>query len=177
MRASPLFCWIAGSILLVFVSACGARRQEGAHTMESVASGAVAPSLVGDDLTAAAFRVLIDQIIGDSADRVCVSIAEGREDAPRIPADSVDRDPAPEVMRRLRGGRVAVMARSTCADDERNFGPSRGLLRLRAVAIGADGSMTIDADAIGDHFAHYRCTTSRPAARSRDTQCRITSRE
>ena len=171
MRASLLLRSIAGSILLVFVLGCCARRP--AHTMVNVASGAVAASLLSDDVTAAAFRVLIDQIIGDSADRVCVSVAEGRTDAPHVPSDAVDRDPAPEVMRRLRGGKVAVMARSTCAADERNFGPSRGLLRLRAVAIGADGSMTIDADAIGDHFARYVCT-ARPNA---SAHCRIASRD
>jgi len=80
MRASLLLRSIARSILLVFVLGCCARRP--AHTMVNVASGAVAASLLSDDVTAAAFRVLIDQIIGDSADRVCVSVAEGRTDAP-----------------------------------------------------------------------------------------------
>ena len=137
----------------------------------------VGETLVEEELVAASFRVLLEQIIGDSADRVCVSVAAPAADAPRVPDDAVDRDPSEGVLRRLRGGRVVVMARSVCAADERNFGPSRGHLRLWGVRAAADGTLTIDADAIGDHYGRYQCVATRSGSRPSDARCRLVRRD
>lgn len=139
--------------------------------------GGVSTRKADDALVATAFRILLDEVIGDSANRVCVSVASPGEDLPRTADDAVDRDPSEAVLRRLRGGDVAVHARSVCAADERNFGPTRGLLRLRQVAVAADGTLTIDADAIADHFARYRCVAKRIDGRVADARCQILSRD
>ena len=135
-------------------------------------------SLMADDArVAAAFRAILDEVIGDSADRVCVSITDPDAASPHTPDDAIDRDPSEEVLRRLRGTSVTVMARSVCAADERNFGPSRGHIRLRNVAERAGGVLTIEAETMGHYFARYQCVGRYQDARLRDARCRITSRE
>jgi hypothetical protein len=137
----------------------------------------VASHTADAELVAISFRVLVDQIIGDSAERVCVSVADPDAKASHTPDDAIDRDPSEDVLRRLRGGRVIVMARSVCAADERNFGPSRGHLRLRHVTAAADGTLTIDADALADHFARYQCVAKQVDGRAHEARCRIVSRD
>ena len=129
-----------------------------------------------DALVAASFRVLLDEVIGDSADRVCLSVTDPGAPSPHLPDDAIDRDPSEETLRRLRGARVIVMARSVCAADERNFGPSRGHLRLRNISEGADHSLTIDAEAMGQYFARYQCVGVYEVSRVRDARCRIVAR-
>lgn len=140
---------------------------------------AMAPATprMDDALVAASFRVLLDEIIGDSADRVCVSITDPSAPSPHMPDDAIDRDPSEETLRRLRGTRVTVMARSVCAADERNYGPSRGHIRLRNITEAADHSLTIDAEAMGQYFARYQCVGVYEVARVRAPRCRITGRE
>ena len=133
--------------------------------------------MADDALVAASFRVLLDEVIGDSADRMCVSVADAGAGSPHMPDDAIDRDPSEEALRRLRGTRVIVMARSVCAADERNFGPSQGHIRLRNVTETADGALTIDAETMGHYFARYQCVGRYEDARIRQARCRITSRE
>jgi hypothetical protein len=164
------------SVALSLAAAASCRAQYAA--MPRPSEPPVVRSRLSDDaLVAASFRVLLDQIIGDSADRVCVSVADPAVDAPHTPDDAVDRDPSEAVLRRLRGSAVIVMARSVCAADERNFGPSRGHLRLTSVTVDPDGTLTIDADTMGDHFARYRCSAILVDGRARDARCRLTSRD
>jgi len=129
-----------------------------------------------DVLVAASFRVLLDEIIGDSADRVCLSITDPGAPSPHVPDDAIDRDPSEETLRRLRGARVTVMARSVCAADERNFGNPRGHIRLRNVTEASDHSLTIDAEAMGQYFARYQCVGVYEVARVREARCRIVAR-
>ena len=136
-----------------------------------------AASPMDDAIVAASFRVLLDEVIGDSADRVCLSVTDPGAPSPHLPDDAIDRDPSEETLRRLRGTRVVVMARSVCAADERNFGPSRGHLRLRNVIEAPDHSLTIDAEAMGQYFARYQCVGVYELARVRSARCRLTGRE
>jgi hypothetical protein len=150
------------AVILAFTASCRSRYVERPGDVEAPARRAPsvttpAVSLADDALVAAAFRVLLDEVIGDSADRVCLSVTEPAAPSPHTPDDAVDRDPSEETLRRLRGTRVTVMARSVCAADERNFGPSRGHIRLRNITEAADHSLTIDAEAMGQYFARYQC--------------------
>lgn len=120
-----------------------------------------------------AFRALLDQVIGDSADRVCVSIARTASDG-----GLEDADPSAAVLHALRGsaGSAAVLPRSACAADERNFGNPRGLLRLRDVSPVDEHTLIVHAEAIGDHSARYECVVPR-TPRAAHARCRITDRD
>ena len=88
-----------------------------------------------------AFRALLDEVIGDSADKVCLSVATANGD---------DSDPSGTVMHALSGrGATHVLTRSACAADERNFGNPRGLLRLRDVSRVDEHTLIVHADAVG----------------------------
>ena len=127
----------------------------------------------GDDaVVVTAFRALLDEVIGDSADRVCVSIARTASDGALE-----DADPSASVLHALRGRHSAtVLPRSACAADERNFGNPRGLLRLRDVAPVDEHTLIVHAEAIGDHSARYECLVPR-TPRAAHTRCRITARD
>ena len=156
----PVRAVLVATFVLAATSACAAQR---AGTPLMMAS-------VGDDAAVTlAFRALLDDVIGDSADKICLSIAgSGGEDA----------DPSPGVLKALRGrGEAAVLPRSVCAADERNFGNPRGLLRLRDVSRADQQTLIAHADAVGDHTAHYECVIPYPAAPASRSHCRITSRD
>ena len=150
--------------LLILTSACAAQRTATPMMMAAVG---------GDDaVVVTAFRALLDEVIGDSADRVCVSIAHTASDGALE-----DADPSASVLHALRGGRSAtVLPRSACAADERNFGNPRGLLRLRDVAPVDEHTLIVHAEAIGDHSARYECLVPR-TPRTAHTRCRITDRD
>jgi hypothetical protein len=125
---------------------------------------------VGDDAAVTmAFRALLDDVIGDSADKICLSV---------VSAGGEDADPSPGVLKALRGrSETTVLPRSVCAADERNFGNPRGLLRLRDVSRADQQTLIAHADAIGDHTAQYECVIPYPARPSSRPHCRITSRD
>lgn len=153
--------FVAALALAGGTSACAAQRTGAPLMMASV----------GDETAVTlAFRALLDDVIGDSADKICLSIAStGSAD---------DADPSPGVLRALRGrGEPTVLPRSACAADERNFGNPRGLLRLRDVARADEQTLVAHADAVGDHTAHYECRIPYPAAGPTRSHCRITSRD
>lgn len=151
---------VATIALTALTSACAAQR---AGTPLMMAS-------VGDDAAVTlAFRALLDDVIGDSADKICLSIAGAGGD---------DADPSPGVLKALRGRtETTVLPRSTCAADERNFGNPRGLLRLHDVSRVDQQTLIAHADAVGDHTAHYECVIPYPAASGSHSHCRITSRD
>jgi hypothetical protein len=127
----------------------------------------VMPSVptLDDASVTTAFRALLDEVIGDSADKVCLSVATANGD---------DADPSSTVMHALSGrGATHVLTRSACAADERNFGNPRGLLRLRDVSRVDEHTLIVHADAVGDHTARYECVV--PAGGR--PRCRITSRD
>ena len=126
---------------------------------------------VGDETAVTlAFRALLDDVIGDSADKICLSIAST--------GSAEDADPSPVVLRALRSrGEPTVLPRSACAADERNFGNPRGLLRLRDVARADEQTLIAHADAVGDHTAHYECRIPYPVTGAKRSHCRIISRD
>jgi hypothetical protein len=145
--------------------ACAARR--GTKPPAAAPAPMVMPSVpVADDAAVTtAFRALLEEVIGDSADKVCLAIATSA---------GSDVDPSAGVMHSLAGhGRVQVFTRSACAADERNFGNPRGLLRLRDVTRSDEHTLIVHADAVGDHTARYECVVP-DGGRGR---CRITSRD
>jgi len=148
-------------IVLLMATACARTRSAPA------VAPMVMPSVTtfDDASVTTAFRALLDEVIGDSADKVCLSVATANGD---------DSDPSGTVMHALSGrGATHVLTRSACAADERNFGNPRGLLRLRDVSRVDEHTLIVHADAVGDHTAKYECIV--PAgARPR---CRITSRD
>ena len=155
----------AGAVLLTVTTACASRRV--ASVDQQPATPMVMPSMVpNDDATVTtAFRALLDEVIGDSADKVCLSIATATGD---------DSDPSHAVMRALSGrGTTRVLPRSACAADERNFGNPRGLLRLREVIHADQQTLIVRADAVGDHTARYECIV--PA--SGRPRCKILARD
>ena len=149
-------------LLLVLTSACAAQRPATPMMMAAVGT---------DDAVVTAFRALLDEVIGDSADRVCVSIARTGSDGALE-----DADPSTSVLHALRGRSAAVVPRSTCAADERNFGNPRGLLRLRDVTPVDEHTLIVHAEAIGDHSARYECVVPR-GSRAAHARCRITERD
>lgn len=152
------FLLIAGTTV-----ACRAQRPAPSMMMASVDAR--------DAIVVTAFRALIDEVIGDSADKVCLSIGSTGSDGRLI-----DADPSGSVLRALRGGRTTILPRSTCAEDERNFGNPRGLLRLRDVSPLDEHTLIVHAEAIADHSARYECTVPQ-GARGRRVHCRITERD
>lgn len=114
-----------------------------------------------------AFRALIDEVIGDSADKVCLSVA----------IDGTDADPSTAVMHSLTGRVPAhVLTHSACVADERNFGNPHGLLRLRDASHVDEHTLMIHAEAIGDHSARYECLVPLGLHGQR-TRCRIIARD
>jgi hypothetical protein len=154
------------AILLLAAStvACRAQRPAPAMMMASVDAR--------DALVTTAFRALLDEVIGDSSDKVCVSIATAGTDG-----SVIDADPSGAVLRALRGRPATVLARSVCAEDERNFGNPRGLLRLRDVSAFDEHTLIVHAEAIADHSARYECLVPRTPSRTARTHCRITDRD
>jgi len=152
---------VAALALAGGTSACAAQRSGAPLMMASV----------GDETAVTlAFRALLDDVIGNSADRICMSIASA--------GSADDADSSPGVLRVLRGrGEPAVLPRSACAADERNFGNPRGLLRLRDVARADEQTLIAHADAVGDHTAHYECRIPYPVTGPTRSHCRITSRD
>jgi hypothetical protein len=125
-----------------------------------------------DAAVVTAFRALLDEVIGDSADRVCVSVATTGPDG-----SLMDADPSTSVLRALHGTAAKVLPRSVCAADEQNFGNPRGLLRLRDVSRVDDHTLIVHAEAIGDHSARYECRVARFVHAAPRAQCRITERD
>jgi len=119
-----------------------------------------------------AFRALLDDVIGDSADRVCLSVATTGPDG-----SVVDADPSAAVLRALHGSAAKVLPRSVCAADEQNFGNPRGLLRLRDISPVDEHTLIVHAEAIGDHSARYECRVARAVHAAPRAQCRITERD
>jgi hypothetical protein len=151
-------------LLAVLTSACAAQRPAAPMLMAAVS---------GDDaVVVTAFRALLNDVIGDSADRVCVSIARTSSDGALE-----DADPNESVLRALRGGAATVLPRSACAADERNFGNPRGLLRLRDVAPVDEHTLIVHAEAIGEHSARYECLVPRGQRAAPHARCRITDRD
>jgi hypothetical protein len=153
---------VAYALLIGLATGCGVQTPAPSLIMPSVDSH--------DAAVATAFRALLDEIIGDSADKVCLSVARTAEDGTVI-----DADPSTYVLRTLRGTSATVLPRSVCAEDERNFGNPRGLLRLRDVSVLDEHTLIVHAEAIGDHSARYECLV--PRERGKRTHCRITARD
>ena len=159
----------APSLVLAAAVACATRPPS---TPASAATPMVAPMVsspivMSDADATLAFRALLDDIIGDSADKVCLSIA----------VNGTDADPSSVVMRSLSGhGPAHVATRSACIADERNFGNPRGLLRLRDVSHADAHTLIVHAEAIGDHSARYECLVPFDTHNQR-TRCRITERD
>jgi hypothetical protein len=151
-------------LLVTMTSACTAQR--GAPPMVMAALGNDDPTVL------IAFRALLDEVIGDSADKVCLSVARTARDG-----GTEDIDPSVSVLHGLRGGSATVLPRSACAADERNFGNPRGLLRLRDVAAADEHTLIVHAEAIGDHSARYECLIPRAQRGSPRARCRITERD
>jgi hypothetical protein len=165
-RRSPAMraVFAAALALASATSACAAQRSAPPLVMAAL----------GDDAAVTiAFRTLLDDVIGDSADKICVSVATSRPGAP-----IEDADPSPPVLRALRAGgaRTTVLPRSACAADERNFGNPRGLLRLKDVARLDEHTLIAHADAVGDHIGHYVCFVPLPSSKE-PGRCRITGRD
>lgn len=122
---------------------------------------------VSDADATIAFRALIDEVIGDSADKVCLSIA----------ADGADADPSTAVMHSLTSHVSAhVLTHSACVADERNFGNPHGLLRLRETSHVDEHTLMVQAEAIGDHSARYECLVPL-GVHGQHTRCRIIARD
>ena len=119
-----------------------------------------------------AFRALLDEVIGDSADRVCLSVATTGPDGALM-----DADPSASVLRALHGTQTKILPRSVCAADEQNFGNPRGLLRLRDISQLDEHTLIVHAEAIGEHSARYECRVARVVHAAPRAQCRITQRD
>lgn len=155
---------VASVVLLTAASACMAQRTAPPLVMAAVGSQ--------DAVVVTAFRALLDEVIGDSAERVCVSIARTGSDGA-----TQDADPDAGVLRALRGGLATVLPRSVCAQDERNFGNPLGLLRLRDVSAADEHTLIVHAEAIGEHSARYECLVPADRRAAHKAQCRITARD
>ena len=114
-----------------------------------------------------AFRALIEEIIGDSANEICLSIA----------VNGTDADPSTAVMHSLAGhGPRRVLTHSACVSDEHNFGNPHGLIRLRDASHVDEHTLMVHAEVIGDHSARYECLVP-VGVRGAQTRCRITARD
>src|SRR5947199_10684486 len=91
----------ASGLVLALTTACHAQRPT-PMIMASVDSH--------DAIVATAFRALLQEIIGDSADRVCVSVARTGANG-----SLVDADPSSYVLKTLHGTAATVLPRSACA--------------------------------------------------------------
>ena len=162
--ASGVATW-APSLVLAATLAC-------AHGSPSTPAPMIAPTVtspaaMSDADATLAFRALIDEVIGDSADKVCLSIA----------VNGADADPSGAVMRSLSNhGPTHVRTHSACAADERNFANPSGLLRLRDVSHVDEHTLMVHAEAIGDHSARYECVVP-VGVHGQRTRCRITERD
>jgi hypothetical protein len=153
--------------LALGTSACVAQRSS------PLVMAAVPESAPLEDRTiVTAFRALLDQVIGDSADKVCLSVAHATGTG-----EIEDSDPNAVVMHALRGGSTAVLPHSVCAADERNFGNPRGLLRLRDVSAVDERTLMVHAEVIGDHSARYECLVPQAAHGATRAHCKITERD
>ena len=162
--ASGLATW-APSLVLAATLACASGSASTPAPM--IAPTVTAPATMSDADATVAFRALIDEIIGDSADKVCLSIA----------VNGADADPSGAVMQSLSGHRSThVLTHSACAADERNFGNPHGLLRLRDVNHVDEHTLMVRAEVIGDHSARYECLVP-VGMRGQHTRCRITERD
>lgn len=160
---TPLRSFAPSLLFVLLTSACAAQRPATPMIMAAVGSD--------DAVVVTAFRALLDEVIGDSADRVCVSIARTASDGALQ-----DADPSASVLHALRGRSATVLPRSACAADERNFGNPRGLLRLRDVSAVDEHTLIVHAEAIGDHSARYECLVPR-VSRATHARCKITDRD
>ena len=169
--------WLASTsaLVLLLAGAAGCASRHAAGATVAVSSGTLARATADDDLAVAAFRALLDDVIGDSADLICVSVVGQRGGS--ADGNGEDRDPSPAVVRALRSHAVTVRPYSACAADERNFGPTRGLLRLRDVTTAGDGAIVAHADAVGDHTARYECIVPPRRAAAARARCRMTGRD
>lgn len=133
------------------------------------AGSAPAPTATtSDDTILAAFRALFDDVIGDSADTLCVGIADRTE--------RTLTDPSPRVLRALRATGVAVWAHSTCVADEANYGPTRGAIHLLDVQTRSDsGSLLVVAEAVADRTARYECVVPRRGRGYGHGRCELVS--
>jgi hypothetical protein len=160
---------LIASLQAAALSACAAQR-----AASSLAAAAIPASVGDEELLTSAFRALLDEVIGDSADRVCLSVVAS---ADSTTSQIADADPRPGVFRALRGHMPTVSPYSACAADERNYGPARALLRLRDFSLLGADTLLLHADAVGDHTAHYECLVPRAARAAERARCRILSRD
>ena len=158
----------AAFALAAGTSACMAQRSAPPLVMAAVP--AEAP--LEDRTVVTAFKALLDQVIGDSADRVCLSVARVASNG-----EPEDADPTATVMRALRGGPATVLTHSACVADERNFGNPHGLLRLRDVSTIDEHTLIVHAEVIGDHSARYECLVPRTQHSAERARCKITERD
>jgi hypothetical protein len=154
----------ASVLLLAGTTACMAQRSIPPLAMAAV--GAEEMNVL------TAFRALLDAVIGDSADKVCLSVARAAANG-----ETEDADPSASVLHALRQGSASVLPLSTCAEDERNFGNPHALLRLRDVGAADEHTLIVHAEAIGDHSARYECLVPRTAHGATRARCRITERD
>ena len=162
--ASGVTTW-APSLVLAATVACASG--SGSLPAPMIAPTVTSPAMMSDADATMAFRALIDEVIGDSADKVCLSIA----------VNGADADPSGAVMHSLSGhGPTHVLTHSACTADERNFGNPHGLLRLRDVSHVDEHTLMVHAEAIGDHSARYECLVP-VGVHGQRTRCRITERD
>ena len=165
--SSRLATW-APSLVLAVAACVGAPSSTPISVPAPMVAPTVsAPSVMSDADATVAFRALIEELIGDSADKVCLSIA----------VNGTDADPSTAVMHSLAGHRPArVLTHSACVADERNFGNPHGLLRLRDASHVDEHTLMVHAEAIGEHSARYECLVP-VGVHGQQTRCRITARD
>lgn len=110
---------------------------------------------------------MLAELVGDSADSVCVAVADSTAGARS--GDLAEHDPSPAVLRSLRGSSVTAIPASACAADERDGGPFRGVLRVSDVSALSDSVLVAHAEAIAEHRARYECIVPRKA----EARCRV----
>lgn len=130
--------------------------------------GELAAAVATEDPVLVAFRVLFDDVIGDSADTLCIGIATA-------PSSADQADPSAPVLRALRARGVTVWPHSECVADEKNYGPTRGALRLLDVTPTSTGALLVHAEAIADRTARYECVVPRRGHRYGGGRCQMIS--